>query len=99
MKFLKEYGLHIFFILFGMLARYQYNPDRNFTDWIRHALISGFAGSMGIMVVEHYAFSPPLKGFIVGVVAFLADDLLRTTLYLGTEMRKDPTSFLKRFRK
>lgn len=98
MKFLKDYGLHLFFIMFGMVARYQYDPNKSFAEWCKHALISGFSGSLAIMLVEHYQLSTPMKGFVIGVTSFLADDLLKALMKIGGEFKDNPSKFINRFR-
>ncbi|MCA9340741.1 MAG: hypothetical protein KDA17_07540 [Candidatus Saccharibacteria bacterium] len=63
---------------------------RTFGGFIRGLVLAGFVGIMAGLIIQDYAFSPATQGAIVGVAAFIADDILILVLGVAEKLRDNP---------
>ena len=62
---------------------------RSLTGFMRGLILAAFVGTLVGLGTADY-FTPTFQGFLVGIAAFIADDLLMMVLNVSTKLRKDP---------
>lgn len=67
---------------------------RSIKGFCRAVFLATFVGAIVGGIIHGYSLSPPLEGAIVGVCAFVADDLLLAVLALAGWFRKNPAAIL-----
>lgn len=63
---------------------------RSFGGFMRGLVLAIFVGSLVGLLIQDFDFSPPTQGGIVGVAAFVADDLLMMIINISRKLRDDP---------
>lgn len=66
---------------------------RTFIGFARGMVLAGFCGSLAGLLIQDYDFSMATQGGIVGISAFIADDLLLGIIAMSRKLRDDPTAF------
>lgn len=82
--------------LFAGFARYAFSEKRSFWHFIRGALIAGFVGLMTSLAIQDVAMSEGIKGMIIGVTSFCADEVATFLVAAATEARRDPLGYVDR---
>lgn len=67
---------------------------RSIKDFLRATCLAVFVGGLTGGLIQPYSFSPETQGAIVGVCAFVADDILLGIISVATWLRKDPSRIL-----
>lgn len=72
---------------------------RCFWCFVRGLVLAGFVGTMAGLLIQDYNFTVPTQGGIVGIAAFIADDLLMILLGCARKLRDKPTILIDYFLK
>jgi hypothetical protein len=73
-------------------SRTMMSPDkRTIGAFVRGLVLALFAGGVIGALIQDSGFSPGVQGGIVGICAFVADDLLQLTINISTKLRENPS--------
>ncbi len=67
---------------------------RSIKGFLRATLLAIFIGGVTGGIVQGYHFSPEMQGSIVGLCAFVADDILLAVVNLAHWFRSDPSRII-----
>lgn len=67
---------------------------RSITGFLRGLVLAIFVGVLTGFAMNDYDFGPGTQGAIVGVSAFVADDILMIILAVTKNLRKDPSKLI-----
>lgn len=67
---------------------------RSFKGFLRATLLAIFVGGITGGIVQSYNLSPQFQGSIVGLCAFVADDILLAVVSLAKWFRSDPSRII-----
>lgn len=70
---------------------------RTIRAFLRGLLLATFVGGIVGALIHDYTFSDETKGGIVGVCAFVADDILQLLINLSLHLRNHPRDIVKFF--
>lgn len=85
-------------ILAGTSRTILSTEQRTFGAYIRMIVIAGFVGFIASQFMKDVALSEGTKGAIVGVAAFIANDILRALLVIGEMLANDPIGTISKLR-
>ena len=63
---------------------------RSLSGFIRGFILAVFVGGIVGALIQDYDFSPATQGGIVGISAFVADDILLLIIAISGHLRKNP---------
>jgi len=63
--------------------------------FVRGIVVSAFVAMLTGFALQEWQVAPGLKYAVIGMLAFVADDLLIGILRLGSILREDPKAFLQ----
>lgn len=69
---------------------------RSFSSFARGTALAVFAGGVVGSLIQDQGFSPAFQGGVVGLVAFVADDLLMLVLNVTRTLRNNPEKIIDR---
>ena len=75
-------------------ARFAFAEKRSVWSFFRGITIAGFVGSMTTLGIHNMAMDEGMKGVIIGVTAFCADEVALFTIAAANEVRKDPLKYV-----
>ncbi|MBY0355519.1 MAG: hypothetical protein K2Q12_07290 [Rickettsiales bacterium] len=76
-------------------SRTAISPDgRGLRGFCRRYVMAGFAGTVTGLLIQDLALSAPTQGGIIGIAAFVADDLLLVLVAVAARLREDPTAII-----
>ena len=79
------------------ISRTILSPDRRtLSAFLRGLFLAIFVGMMVAMGTSEIALSDSTRGAIVGVCAFVTDDILLGVIKLGELIRKDPIALFRK---
>lgn len=67
---------------------------RSITGFLRGLVLAIFVGAVVGFGIQDYHFSPATQGMVVGISAFVADDILLIILSLSRTFRNKPEKIL-----
>lgn len=67
---------------------------RSLKGFLRATVLAVFVGGISGGFIQHYDFSPSMQGSIVGLCAFVADDILMGVIGLAKWFRANPARIL-----
>lgn len=67
---------------------------RSLAGFLRGLVLAGFAGTLAGLLIQDYGFSPATQGGIVGIAAFVADDLLLMLVNVARTFRQNPQAVI-----
>lgn len=67
---------------------------RSLVGFLRGLVLALFVGGVVGGLIQDYDFSPPTQGGIVGIVAFVADDILLFVISFTRKLRDDPSAVI-----
>lgn len=67
---------------------------RSLRGFIRAVVLACFVGGLTSGLLQSYSLSPETQGAIVGVCAFVADDILLAVIALSSWLRQDPSRII-----
>ncbi len=67
---------------------------RSLKDFLRATVLAVFVGGLTGGIVQGYNLSPETQGAIVGVCAFVADDILLGMISVAAWLRENPARLL-----
>lgn len=68
---------------------------RTLKGFFRASFLAVFVGGITAGLIQDYHFSSEAQGAVVGLCAFVADDILLLIVNLATWFRQDPTRIIK----
>lgn len=77
-------------ILAGMSRTIVSEEQRTIGGYVRAIIVAGFVGFVATQLLDDMNFGEGTKGAIVGVSAFIANDILRALLVIGASLADDP---------
>ena len=75
-------------------ARFAFSEKRSVWAFFRGITIAGFVGAMTTLGMASVNIDPSMKGVIIGVTAFCADEVALFALAAVNEVRKDPLRYI-----
>lgn len=75
-------------------ARFAFSEKRSVWSFFRGITIAGFVGAMTTLGLDSVHIEPSMKGVIIGVTAFCADEVALFALAAANEVRKDPLRYI-----
>ena len=95
MKFLRTSAALIGISALAAASRSIISEDRrSFKGFVRGLVLAVFVGGVVGALIQDVSFSPATQGGIVGVAAFVADDLLILLISVTTHLRNNPTAIV-----
>lgn len=70
---------------------------RTIGGFLRGLVLAAFVGTIVGLIIQDYNYTPTTQGGIVGICAFVADDLLMVVLAVTGKLRKNPTIIIDYF--
>lgn len=67
---------------------------RSLKGFFRAALLAVFVGGVAGAITTNYGFSPSMQGAVVGLCAFVADDILLGVVNLAIWFRTNPARII-----
>lgn len=67
---------------------------RSIKGFFRATFLAIFVGGITGGLIQNYSFSPETQGAMVGLCAFVADDILLGIISLVTWLREDPSRII-----
>lgn len=90
-KFMKTLGGLIGLSALAAASRSILSEDRrSIAGFMRGLVLAGFVGTVVGLLTNDMKFSPPTQGGIVGIAAFVADDILLFVINASRLLRDDP---------
>ena len=83
--------------LFAGLVRFLFSDKKSLINFLRGVIVSCFAGAIVSMALQEYQFTEGMKGAIVGVSAFVADELLMVIIIFAKNIRANPGKYVKEY--
>lgn len=96
---INELSFPIAFSLIAGLVRFMFSDKKSVLSFLRGVIISCFAGALVSMFLQSYQFNEGMKGAIVGVSAFVADEFLMVIIIIAKNFKDDPMSYVKDYLK
>lgn len=78
----------------GGFARFAFSENRSFVSFIRGVVIAAFVGVMVSLALQDTFLSESMRGMIIGVSSFCADEVVLFLLACAKEVRNDPLKYL-----
>lgn len=77
------------------ISRAILSPDRrSFKGFLRAVFLAVFVGSVTSGILQSYNLNPETQGAVVGLCAFVADDILLGIISLAGWIRQDPSRII-----
>lgn len=77
------------------LARFAFSDKKSILIFLRGVIISCFAGAMMALALQDYEMGEGMKGAIVGVSAFCADEVLAVLITMAKHIKDDPMRWVR----
>lgn len=87
----------LFLSFFAGIARTLFNTNIKFGDFVRGAVLAIFVGYIVMLLINEKELGEGMKGAIVGISAFMADDVLMMIIRISKQIFEKPEEILKFF--
>lgn len=77
-------------------ARFLFSRERSLLSFFRGVTIAGFVGLMTSLGLQHVEIDEGMKGMIIGITSFCADEVAQVLIALAKEIQKDPFKYIYR---
>lgn len=92
---MNELSFPIAFSLVAGIIRFLFSDKKSVLSFLRGVTVSCFAGAIVSMALQSYQFNDGMKGAIVGVSAFVADEILMVIIIVAKNFKDDPMSYVR----
>lgn len=75
-------------------TRFAFSEKRSVWSFVRGLTVAGFVGAMTTLALQSSTIEPSMRGVIIGVTAFCADEVALFALAAANEVRKDPLRYV-----
>lgn len=78
-------------------ARFAFSDKKSLWSFFRGVVLAGFIGLMTSLGIVDLPVSEGVKGMIIGVTSFCADEVAMFIIAVANEVRKDPLGYVSKF--
>ncbi len=93
LAFARKLIIPITIAVMGGFARFAFSNNRSVWGFLRGVIIAAFVGVMVSLALQDTFLSESMKGMIVGVSSFTADEIVLFILACFREVMKDPLKY------